>query len=82
MTDENIIEGNIVITDNRDVATVSFSAISDTPDAKIFLFLDDAAIGHIKAGDTISYDVPMGNHTIRAIDEIGIGTSNDFSVIK
>lgn len=72
----------IVITDNRDVATVSFSAISDTTDTKIFLFLDDAAIGHIRPGDTISYDVPMGPHTVRAIDERGTGTSNDFSVIK
>ena len=72
----------IVITDNRDVATVSFSALSDTTDAKIFLFLDDATIGTIKSGETISRDVPMGNHTIRAIDENGAGTSNDFSVIK
>ena len=72
----------IVITDNRDVATVSFSAISDTPDAKIFLFVDDVAIGHIKSGETISHDVQMGEHTIRAIDELGVGTSNDFSVIK
>ena len=72
----------IVITDNRDIAPVSFSAISDTTDTKIFLFLDDAMIGTIKSGDTISYDVPMGTHTIRAINEIGTATSNDFSVIK
>ena len=72
----------IVITDGRDVATVTFSAISDTPDTRIFLFLDDAPIGHIQSGEIISRDVPMGNHTVRAIDETGTGTSNDFSVIK
>ena len=72
----------LVITDNRDTATVSFSAISNTPDAKIFLFLDDATIGTITSGETISYDVSMGSHTVRAIDENGTGTSNDFSVIK
>ena len=72
----------IVITDNRNVASVSISAISETPDSKIFLFLDNVAIGNIKCGDTILYDVPMGNHTIRAIDELGGGTSNEFSVIK
>ena len=72
----------IVITDNRNVATVSFGAVSDTPNAKIFLFLDDAMIGTIKSGETLFRDVLMGPHTVRAIDEIGVGTSNDFSVIK
>ena len=72
----------IVITDNRNVATVSFGVISDNPDTKIFLFLDDAMIGHIKSGETISYDVPMGTHVIRAVDEIGTGATNNFSVIK
>ena len=72
----------IVITDNRDVATVSIGAISDTPQTKIFLFVDDAMIGTIKSGETILHDIPMGNHIIRAIDELGIGASNNFSVIK
>ena len=72
----------IVITDNRDIATVSFSAVSDDANTQIFLFVDDNAIGHIKSGDIISYDVPMGTHTIRAINENGIGASNNFSVIK
>ncbi len=72
----------IVITDGRDIAPVSFSAISDMPDGKIFLFLDDASIGTIKSGETISFDVPMGPHTVRAINENATGTTNDFSVIK
>lgn len=72
----------VVITDDRNVATVSFSAISNDTDTKIFFFIDDVAIGHIKSGNIISHDVPMGMHTVRAINENGIGTTNDFSVIK
>lgn len=72
----------IVITDNRNVATVSFGAISENTETKIFWFLDDAMIGTTKSGETFTHDVPMGTHTIRAVDEIGTGTSNDFSVIK
>lgn len=72
----------IVITDDRDVATVAFSAISDYHGDRIFLFVDDAMIGTIMPGDTITFDVPMGNHTVRAIGESGNGSSNNFSVIK
>ena len=72
----------IVITDDRDAATVSFGAISENTETKIFWFLDDATIGATKSGETFTHDVPMGAHTVRAIDETGTGTSNDFSVIK
>ena len=72
----------IVITDNRDVATVSFGAISDAPNNKIFWFLDDAMIGITKSGDTFTHNVPMGTHTIRAIDETAAAITNNFSVIK
>lgn len=72
----------IVITDERNTATVSFNVIAETPNTKIFVFLDNILIGKIRTGDTISYDVPMGTHTVRAIDELGGGTSNVFSVIK
>ena len=72
----------IVITDDRNVATVSIGAISESPNGKIFLFIDDASIGSIKSGETITRDIPMGPHTVRAIDEFGTGTSNNFSVIR
>ena len=72
----------IVITDDRNVATVSIGAISENPNGKIFLFIDDASIGSIKSGETITHDIPMGTHTVRAIDEFGTGTSNNFSVIR
>ena len=72
----------LVITTGADSETVSFNAISETTDAKIFWFLDDATIGTTHSGETFTYDVPMGTHIVRAIDENGHGTSNKFSIIK
>ena len=72
----------IVITDNKDSATVSFNAISESISAKIFWFMDDKMIGTTKSGETFTHSIPMGEHIIRAIDESGHGTSNKFSVIK
>ena len=72
----------IVITTGNDFATVSFNAISENTNAKIFWFMDDATIGTTKSGETFTREIPMGDHIIRAIDETGHGTSNKFSVIK
>ena len=72
----------IVITDTNDTATVSFNAISENQNAKIFWFMDDATIGTTKSGETFTAKIPMGAHIIRAIDENGVGTTNRFSVIK
>jgi len=72
----------IVITDAQDTATVSFNAISENQNAKIFWFMDDATIGTSKSGETFTVTVPMGTHIVRAIDENGVGTINKFSVIK
>ncbi len=72
----------IVITDDRDIAPVSFGAISETPDTTIFWFLDDAMIGTTKSGETFVHDVPMGTHTVRTINETGTGATSNFSVIK
>ena len=72
----------VVITDANNQASVSFNAISENPNTKIFWFMDDAMIGTTTSGETFTYDVPMGEHIIRAIDETGSGTSNNFSVIK
>ena len=72
----------IVITDTNDTATVSFNAISENQNAKIFWFMDDATIGTTKSGETFTAEIPMGAHIIRAIDENGVGTTNRFSVIK
>ena len=72
----------IVITDNNNSSNVSFNAISENTNAKIFWFMDDATIGTTKSGETFTHSVPMGNHIVRAIDETGAGTSHQFSVIK
>ena len=72
----------IVITNNTNEAQVSFNAISETPTAKIFWFLDDTTIGATKSGETFTQRIPMGEHIVRAIDENGAGASNKFSVIK
>ena len=72
----------IVITDGRDVASVSFGAVSENPDIKIFWFLDDAMIGTTKSGETFIYDTLMGTHTVRTVNETGSAITTNFSVIK
>ena len=72
----------IVITDNNNTANVSFNAISENENAKIFWFVDDAMIGTTKSGETFTHSMPMGEHIIRVIDENGSGASNKFTVIK
>ncbi|MBO4626021.1 MAG: penicillin-binding protein 1C [Alphaproteobacteria bacterium] len=72
----------IVITTPGDTAPISFNAICENSTAKIFWFLDDKTIGTTKSGETFRYEIPMGSHIVRAIDESGHGTSNKFSIIK
>ena len=71
-----------VITDNNDTAEITFRAISDMPDAKIFWFLDDKMIGTTMSGDILQYRTKIGDHVVRAIDEMGGGTRIKFSVVK
>ena len=71
-----------VITDNNDTAEITFRAISDMPDAKIFWFLDDKMIGTTMSGDILQYRTKIGDHVVRAIDEMGGGTRIEFSVVK
>ncbi|MDE6571143.1 MAG: penicillin-binding protein 1C [Alphaproteobacteria bacterium] len=72
----------IVITDGSDTAPVAFVALAAGTDTRIFWFLDDAMIGTSSAGATFEYPVPIGRHTIRAMDELGGGTASTFSVVK
>lgn len=72
----------IVIVNQSDTENISFQAISDNETAKIFWFLDDDMIGTTKSGRTFVYPVKMGEHTIRAVDEMGGGTSADFIIVK
>jgi len=72
----------IVIVSGNDWADVSFQALAEYSDTKIFWFLDDDIIGTSRPGETFSHRVPMGEHTIRAIDEMGAGRSINFDVVK
>jgi len=72
----------IVITSDKNTEQISLQAISHNRNAKIFWFMDDRMIGTTKSGATLRADVPMGEHTVRAADEMGSGTSAKFYVIK
>ena len=71
-----------VILSGQDFEEISFQAISDMPDAKIFWFLDNEMIGTTTSGQTLQHNVRMGTHTVRIIDEMGAGTNIKFTVIK
>lgn len=72
----------IVITSDNDWTNVSFQALSESTNTKIFWMLDDDIIGTSHSGETFTHRVSMGEHTIRAIDEMGTGHSINFTVIK
>lgn len=71
-----------VILSDKNTEQIAFRAVSDMPDAKIFWFLDDNMIGTTISGQTITYNVPIGDHIVRIMDEMGAATSITFSVIK
>lgn len=72
----------IVITSGKNEETVSFQAITDNANAKIFWFVDDAMIGTTRSGEILRHAVPMSEHTVRATDEMGTGASADFTIVK
>ena len=71
-----------VITSDKDYEDIAFRAISDMIDTKIFWFLDNKLIGTSISGETFRHPVPMGDHIVKTIDEMGAATSIKFSVIK
>lgn len=76
------MDTKIVITSNNNHIPISFMAVSPTPSAKIFWFLDDKTLRTTKSGESFVHDTPIGNHTVRIATDDGTGTSVDFSVIK
>ena len=72
----------IVITDDTDTTDVAFQAISNATYAKIFWFLDDDMIGTTASGAVLRTRVSMGEHTIRAADQMGGGASADFTIVR
>ena len=72
----------VVIVSNSDSQQITFKAISEVPDAKLFWFLDDNLIGTTQSDEALPYNVQIGEHTVRTIDEIGGWSTIKFSVIK
>lgn len=77
-----IDNSRVVIVSGRDTEEVSFKAITDMSDTKIFWFLDDAMIGTSVSGIVFQHPVPMGEHRVRAMTEMGTAVQIDFTVIK
>lgn len=71
-----------VILSDDNTQKIAFRAISDMTDAKIFWFLNDEMIGTTMSGETLVYDTPIGDYTVRIMDEMGMAATIKFSVIK
>ncbi len=71
-----------VILSDADTQPIAFRAISDMTDAKIFWFLNDKMIGTTMSGETLMHDTPIGDYTVRIMDEMGAATMIKFSVVK
>ena len=71
----------VILSDNN-TQQIAFRAISDMTDAKIFWFLNDEMIGTTMSGETLVYDTPIGDYTVRIMDEMGMAATIKFSVIK
>ena len=71
-----------VILSDDNTQQIAFRAISDMTDAKIFWFLNDEMIGTTMSGETLVYDTPIGDYTVRIMDEMGMAATIKFSVIK
>ncbi len=72
----------LVITTAHDFEPVGFMGLATGTNDKIFWFLDDKTLGSTKSGETLEYNVPMGDHILRATDSTGTTTQINFSVVK
>ena len=77
-----IPDTKIVITAERDFEPIGFMAFGADADAKLFWFLDDKILGSTKSGETLQYNIPMGEHILRVTDPAGITTEMSFSMVK
>ncbi len=77
-----IADTRIVITSENDFEPVGFMAFGNTPNAKLIWFLDDTTLGTTKSGETLKYNVPMGDHTVRVTDTTGPTSEIKFSIVK
>ena len=71
-----------VVLTNANTAPISIRAVTDMTDAKIFWFLDGDVIGTSMPGETFTQDIAIGEHKLRAVDEMGAATEIKFMVVK
>ena len=71
-----------VILSDKNTQEIAFQAISDMDDVKIFWFVNDKMIGTTTSGETLMYNVPIGDYTVRIMDEMGAAATTHFSVVK
>ena len=71
-----------VIVSDKNFERIAGHAISPTPDAKLFWFMDDKTIGTTVSGEILHLDAKIGTHIIRVIDENGNAASVRFDVVK
>ncbi|MBO7509012.1 MAG: penicillin-binding protein 1C [Alphaproteobacteria bacterium] len=77
-----VADTRIIITSDQDYENVGFTAFGNANNAKLLWFLDNNSIGSTKNGETLTYRVPMGDHTVRVTDTTGPTTEISFSVVK
>jgi penicillin-binding protein 1C len=77
-----LADTKMVITSNNDFESVGIIGIATDNNSKILWFLDDNALGSTTSGETLEYKIPIGEHTLRAIDTTGAATQIQFSVVK
>lgn len=71
-----------IIVSEKNYEPISFQAVSDKTNSKLFWFLDEEMIGTTVSGQILNHDVKIGEHIVRITDDTGGGTSIKFSVIK
>ena len=72
----------IVITSANDTEPVAFIGLSSDEKSRLFWSLDDKILGSTGTGETLKYNVKIGNHTLRVTDSNGIATQIQFDVVK
>lgn len=72
----------VVITADRDFEPIGFMAFATDANSKLFWFLDDKTLGTTQGGETLQYNVPMGEHVLRVTDTAGATTEMKLNVVK
>ena len=77
-----LADTKIIITSDKDFESVGIMGIATDNNSKILWFLNDTAVGSTKSGETLEYNIPIGEHTLRAVDTSGTATQINFSIVK